>query len=200
MSDALLIFGVAGVGKSTVARRCALEWPAKRYVDLATVREVLRPAQPELALSTYEVWRLAGDEASPENLVRGFEKYTRLLWPAVTQLLHRSAEEGATMVLEGAMTSPGLLGSLEVDGLRLHPRMLRLSESPAHRLRLEASVPEGSALQTRLMESFPLVRMLQDHLEELCLNRGVPVIENTSLQATVSEILYSLGPRGAAPD
>lgn len=187
-----------GVGKSTVARHCALEWPAKRYVDLATVREVLRPVHPELGLSSYEVWRLAGGEATPENLIRDYGQYTQLLRPSVMDILRRSADEGATLVIEGVMMSPSLIEGFNIEGIRLHPWMLRLSDPVVHLGRLQGSVPQGSVLQKRLVESFPLVRVLQDYLEQLCRGYSIPVIKNTSLQGTVTHILASLQPQIAA--
>lgn len=192
MGDALVLFGVAGVGKSTVARHCALEWPAKRCVDVATVREVMRAAHPELELSTYDVWRLAGDAPTSENLVRGFDRYTDVLWPVLEQVLHRSASDGSTLVLEGAMMSPARVCAYREHGLRIHPRMLYLSDAQAHLARLKGSVPEGSGIQLRLMESFAVVRALQDHLAHLARCNGVPIIENTALHETVAGILASL--------
>jgi len=192
VGDALVLFGVAGVGKSTVARHCSLEWPAKRCVDVATVREVLRAAHPELELSTYEVWRLAGESPTTENLVRGFDRYTEALWPTLEQVLHRSASDGSTLVLEGAMMSPARVCAYREAGLRIHPRMLHLSDPALHLARLKGSVPEGSGIQIRLVESFPMVRALQDHLVHVAQCHGVPVIENTALRETVAGILASL--------
>ncbi|MEK7217228.1 MAG: hypothetical protein AAB289_16715 [Chloroflexota bacterium] len=192
MGDALVLFGVAGVGKSTVARHCSLEWPAKRCVDVATVREVLRSNHPELELSTYDVWKLAGEEPTIANLVRGFDIYTSVLWPTLWQVLHRSAADGSTLVLEGAMMSPAKVCEFNEPGLRLHPRMLFMTDADAHLQRLRGSVPEGSAIQLRLVESFPLVRALQDHLAQLSRCYDVPIIENRSLRTTVDGILASL--------
>ncbi len=194
MDDALVLFGVAGVGKSTVARHCSLEWQAKRCVDVATVREVLRSYHPELELSTYDVWQLAGKEPTTENLVKGFDIYTAVLWPSLRQVLRRSAADGSTLVLEGAMMSPDQVCRFDEPGLRLHPRMLYLTDAAAHLRRLKGSVPEGSGIQRRLVDSFPLIRALQDHLAHLCRCYDVPIIENNSLRATVDGILASLPP------
>ncbi len=35
LGDVLVVLGGSGVGKSTLSRHCAIEWPAKRYVDVA---------------------------------------------------------------------------------------------------------------------------------------------------------------------
>ena len=43
-----------------------------------------------------------------------------------------------------------------------------------------------------LVESFPLVRALQDHLAQLSRCYDVPIIENRSLRTTVDGILASL--------
>lgn len=192
IGDALLILGVAGVGKSTVGRHCALRWPAKRYVDVGTIREMLRPQHPELALSTYGVWRLVADQPTPGYLARGFERYAEVLWPAVTRFLQWTAQEGNNLVLDGAMMSPRLVGGIRIDGLRVHPRMLRLSDPAAHLQRLRSSVRPGSRQERRLVESFPLVRALQDYLEKECRVREIPVLENEDLEETLARILGSL--------
>src|SRR5438105_6937695 len=116
--DALLILGAAGVGKSTMGRHCALGWPAKRYVDVGTVREVLRLEIPDLRHSTYAVWRLAGDAYSPTTLTQGWERYVALMWPAVVRILENTAGEENNLVMDGAMLSPRLIAGVRVDNLR----------------------------------------------------------------------------------
>ncbi len=192
IGDALLILGVAGVGKSTIGRHCALRWPAKRYVDIGTIREMLRPSHKELELSTYAVWRLSGDRATPEALTQGFERYVELLWPSVTRFLQWTADEGNNLVLDGAMLSPRLVEEMRIDNLRIHPRMLHLSDGDEHLRRLRSSVRAGSPQEQRLTDSFSRVRVLQDYLEKECRTRGIPVIENTDRERTLDQILGSL--------
>lgn len=192
IGDALLILGVAGVGKSTVGRHCALRWPAKRYVDVGTIREMLRTQHKELALSTYAVWKLAGDQPTPAALTQGFEQYVALLWPSLKRFLHWTAQEGNNLVLDGAMMSPRLLDGLQVENLRVHPRMLYLTDPVEHLRRLRSSVRPGSPQEKRLAGSFPLVRVLQDYLEGACRTRGIPIIENQDLEPTLRVILGSL--------
>lgn len=192
MGDVLLLLGGSGVGKSTVSRYCAIRWPAKRYIDVGTIREVLRADIPELELSTYAVWRLAGDSPTPENLIAGFEKYAGFLWPAVQRIMQRTAVEQNNLVLEGAMMSPKLLDGFKIDTLRIHPRMLHVSDPEEHLARIKSSLKPGSSQEKRLVGSFPLVRALQDYLEAECRKRGIPVIENKVFEETVGTILNSL--------
>jgi 2-phosphoglycerate kinase len=192
VGDALLILGVAGVGKSTIGRHCALRWPAKRYVDVGTVREVLRSKSPDLRHSTYAVWRLAGDAYSPATLSQGFERYAELMWPAVVRILENTAREANNLVVDGAMLSPRLVAGLRLDNLRLHARMLCLSDSDDHFRRMRGSVRTGSPQEERLVESFPRVRALQEYLEDKCRAQKIPIIENVSLEDTLRQILASL--------
>lgn len=192
IGDALLILGVAGVGKSTIGRHCALRWPAKRYVDVGTIREMLRPQHKELTLSTYAVWKLAGDEPTPKTLTEGFERYVDILWPSVTSFLKWTAEEGNNIVLDGAMMSPRHLDELHIENLRVHPRMLHLSSEEEHLRRLRGSVRTGSPQEKRLTHSFAFVRVLQDYLEDECRARGIPIIENQDQEQTLRTILGSL--------
>ena len=196
MGDVLLLLGGSGVGKSTMSRYCAIRWPAKRYIDVGTVREVLRPQYPDLELSTYGVWRLAGDVPTPENLIKGFKKYAALLWPAVERIMRRTAIEQNNLVLEGAMIAPKFLDNLKIDGLRVHPRMLHVADPVEHLARIKSSLKPGSSQEKRLVDSFPLVRALQDYLEAECNKRGIPVIENKVFDQTVNAILRSLPSTG----
>ncbi|MBF8299321.1 MAG: ATP-cone domain protein [Dehalococcoidia bacterium] len=190
--DVLVLLGGSGVGKSTMARYCAILWPAKRYIDVGTVREVLRADYPELELSTYGVWRLAGDTPTPAHLIKGFEKYSGLLWPTLVRIMKRTATEQNNLVLEGAMMSPKLLSELEIEGLRVHTRMLHVADPPEHLARVKSSLKPGSTQEKRLVDSFPLIRALQDYLEEECTARGIPVIENKIFEETQKAILHSL--------
>lgn len=192
VGDALLILGAAGVGKSTMGRHCALGWPAKRYVDVGTVREVLRSEIPDLRRSTYAVWRIVGDAYSPATLTRGWERYVELMWPAVVRILENTAGEENSLVMDGAMLSPRLIAGLRVENLRVHPRMLCLSDAEDHFRRMKGSVRAGSPQEKRLVESFPRVRALQEYLESECRAHSIPIIENISLEDTLEKILGSL--------
>ena len=184
--------GGSGVGKSTLSRYCAIRWPAKRYVDLGTVREVLRAQYKDLELSTYGVWRLAGDEPTPKNLIEGFEKYAALLWPSVLRILRSTATEQNNLVVEGAQLSPTLLHNLRIEGLRLHPFMLHVSDPEVHLARIKSSLKPGSVMEKRLVSSFPLVRALQDYLARECTARGIPVIENRVFEETERILLNAV--------
>ena len=197
VGDVLLILGAAGVGKSTIGRHCALRWPAKRYVDVGTVREVLRSEHPDLRHSTYAVWRLAGDAYSPITLAQGWEQYVAVMWPAVVRILENTAREENNLVMDGAMLSPRLIADLKLERLRVHPRMLCLSDADEHFHRMRGSVRAGSPQEARLVESFPRVRALQEYLERECRAHDIPIIENVSLEDSLAQILASL-PRTVA--
>lgn len=187
--EALVLIGGSGVGKSTQSRMSAIRWPAKRYVDVGTIREVLRADIPELELSTYGVWRLAGDKATPKNLLIGFEKYAELLWPSVVRVLKSAAREQNNLVLEGAQISPRLLAETKIEGLQMHPYLLHVSDSNTHLSRIKSSLVSGSFMEQRLVTSFPLVRVLQEYLQAECLKYGIPVIENLSFEDTQGILL-----------
>lgn len=113
--DAPLIVGGSGVGKSTLSRYCVTRWPAKCYVDLGTIREVLQAQHPEFELSTYVAWRLAGDVPTFENLIKGFETYAALLWPSVLRVFHSTAREQKNVVVEGAMMSLQIVSEARIE-------------------------------------------------------------------------------------
>ena len=184
------------MGKSTMGRLSALRWPAKRYVDVGTIREILRPEHPELRLSTYGVWRLAGNEPTPGNLTCGFERYVEVLWPTVLRFLKWTAAEGNNLVMDGAMLSPRVVSQVAMEGLRMHPRMLCVTDPDEHLARMKGSMRTGSPQEARLVSSFPLVRHLQEYLAEECRELGIPIIENSDLEGTLAEILGSL-PEGS---
>jgi 2-phosphoglycerate kinase len=190
--DALVILGASGIGKSTVGRYCALRWPAKRYVDVGMLRQMLRPQQPELVLSTYEAWRLAGDEPTPSNLALGFERYAAALWPAVCNLLEWVAEEGNNLVMDGVMLSPRLIAGFSLPNLRIRPCLLHLSDTDAHLKRLTSNMHPDSQQAKRLVGSFPRIRALQDYLTAECRALDIPIYENLVLEDTVEAILAAI--------
>lgn len=196
--EALFIIGVAGVGKSTLSRHMALSWPAKRLVDVATIRQVLRESEPDLALSTYDVWRLAGSEPTPENLTSGFERYAELLWPWTLDFLKLTANDHNRIVIEGAIFSPRAIASIRIDGLTVHACMLHIADAESHYRRLMGSASPETPLGRRMSAIFEQVRTLQEYLRWECEEVGIPSIENVNLEASRDQMLAGLAPATTA--
>jgi 2-phosphoglycerate kinase len=106
--------------------------------------------------------------------------------------MQRTAIEQNNLVLEGAMIAPKFFDTLDIPDLRVHPRMLHVSDPDEHLARIKSSLKPGASQEKRLVGSFPLVRALQDYLESECRKRGIPVIENRNFEETQRLILESL--------
>lgn len=180
----VVLGGVNGVGKSTLAARLAMRLGIPHLIATDALREALRTAippamAPDLHASTYE--GIAGFPSAysmrpPEG---AFLRQSRAVMAATGAVIGRLIAERRSLIVEGIHLVPGMLS----DHLRDHPGapilveiLLVLAEEEKHRPRLarrarkEPKRGGGNALR-----HFEAVRCLQAGLVNEARRRSVPV-------------------------
>ncbi|WP_297534316.1 2-phosphoglycerate kinase [Thermococcus sp.] len=183
----VLIGGVTGVGKSTIATELAFRLSIRTVIGTDTVREVMRKIiarelLPDLHASSFLAGRVSG------GLIEGFESQVRHVSVGVKAVLDRVQREGFNAIIEGIHLVPGFI---ETDG-NTFMYILTVSDRKA----LEAHFYERSRYSKRPAEYYlrhlDEIIMLQDYIVERAREHGVRVIENIELEKTVNEIMEDL--------
>ncbi|WP_297064122.1 2-phosphoglycerate kinase [Thermococcus sp.] len=185
----VLLGGVTGVGKSTIATELAFRLSIRTIIGTDTVREVMRKIiarelLPDLHASSFLAWR----ELKANSLIEGFESQVRHVSVGVKAVLDRVQREGMNAIIEGIHLVPGFVET----GQNAFMYILTVSDRKA----LEAHFYERSRYSKRpadyYIEHIDEILWLQDYIIRKAKEQGVKVIENIELERTVNEIMEDL--------
>ncbi|WP_297506080.1 2-phosphoglycerate kinase [Thermococcus sp.] len=186
----ILIGGVTGVGKSTIATELAFRLSIRTVIGTDTVREVMRKIiarelLPDLHSSSFMAWR---ELKGAKSLIEGFESQVRHVSVGVQAVLDRALREGMNAIVEGIHLVPGFIETNENSFMYI----LSVSDRKA----LEAHFYERSRYSKRpaeyYIEHLDEILWLQEYIIRRAREYGVKVIENVELEKTVTEIMEDL--------
>jgi len=128
---------------------------------------------------------LAGDAA-----LLGFLDQTRNVLVGVEAAIDRSLTEGWSMVLEGVHIVPGMISVDRADALVVQC-VVAISDEDLHRSHfwVRDSATDGLRPLEKYLDGMPEIRMIQDVLLERARRFDVPVIENTSFDEAIGQML-----------
>lgn len=182
----LIIGGVSGVGKSTLAERLALKLNA-RLESTDHLREALRTAYPaefypELHAHSYTAWQaIPHEKQRPPRVFRGLLAQARLLEKAVQAVANRVSQERRSLILEGVHLIPGRFAH---PGYALGFTVLLVVRSPQEHLhRLQRRTRLTRRDDHEALAHFSQVRALQGALERRARFYRVPIVPTDELNA-----------------
>src|SRR5207245_2949169 len=112
----ILIGGATGVGKSTIATQLAARLGIVRLVATDAIREVMRAMFTEELMPTLYTSSFNADEAlreppprAADKVIVGFREQTAAVTAGINALIRRAAEEGTSVIIEGAHVVPGFV-------------------------------------------------------------------------------------------
>jgi 2-phosphoglycerate kinase len=205
----VLIGGVTGVGKSTVATQIATRLGITRVIATDQVRQVVRAFfshdfMPAVHHSSFDVGRALSSLPDDESgTVSGFLRQAHDLAPGIDALVQRSVAEHMGIVLEGVHLLP------EIPDPRLRRKtldvqvMLAVRDEHAHRAHFHMRGMETPRAPDRYLEAFDRIRALQDYLVERAQREGVPIIDEQetepALHRVMEVVLDAVGREDAGP-
>jgi 2-phosphoglycerate kinase len=194
----VLVGGATGTGKSTLATEVAHRLGITRVASTDFIRQTMRAFfspdfMPSVHYSSFEAalaLTKAEEEESGDAALLGFLDQTRNVLVGVDAAIDRVLAEGWSMVLEGIHLLPGMVRD-EWDGALVVQCVVAIPDEDMHRSHFWVRDATTSGLRPldKYLEGMPEIRMIQDAILERARRFDVPVIENTSLDRAVGEIL-----------
>jgi 2-phosphoglycerate kinase len=193
----VIVGGATGTGKSTVATEVAHRLGITRVTSTDVVRQTMRAFfsrefMPSIHYSSFEAGaavRVPEDETADPNLL-GFLEQTRNVLVGVKAVVGRAIEEGYSLALEGVHLVPGAISS-SIDGAVVCHCLLAIDNEEEHASHfwIRDAASEGLRPFQKYLDALPEIRRIQTYLIERAGRAGVPVIQNSSIERTIDQVV-----------
>lgn len=205
----VLLGGVTGVGKSTVATQLAGRLGFVHVIATDQVRQVVRAFfshefLPSVHHSSFDVARALSDlPEDDEGTVAGFLRQVHDIAPGVDALVERAISDRTPMVLEGVHLLPDLPSPPLLARATAVRALIAVRDPEAHRRHFHARGAQTLRAPERYLEALDRIRTLQDYLIVRAEAAGIPVIDAGTLELTLRRVLEvvldAVGAGRAAP-
>lgn len=189
----VLVGGATGTGKSTVATEVAHRLGITRVTSTDVVRQTMRAFfsrefMPSIHYSSFDAApAVSTDDPEADPVLLGFVEQTRNVLVGVRAVLARALEEGYSLALEGVHLVPGTIPP--IDGAVFCQVLLAIDDEEEHASHFWTRGGEGLRPFEKYLDALPDIRRVQDYLIARAAKARVPVIENTSIDATVDHVI-----------
>lgn len=192
----VLLGGVTGVGKSTVATQIAARLGITRVVATDQVRQVVRAFfshdfMPAVHHSSFDVARALGGRSvdGAHATVAGFLRQVEDITPGIDALLERAVSEDTPLVVEGVHLLPKPPDPELRRRAVVAQALLAVRDMDSHRAHFHMRGVQASRPPQRYLEAFDRIRALQDYLIERAEEAGVAIVDETGLEPTLKRVL-----------
>jgi 2-phosphoglycerate kinase len=191
----VLLGGVTGVGKSTVASQLANRLGITRVVATDQIRQVVRAFfsrefMPSVHHSSFNAAQaFHGPGADRAQTIAGFVRQVADVAPGINALVERAVSERSRIVIEGVHLLPEVPDrALRGQAITVQA-LLAVKDEHAHRAHfymrglMEPRPPE------RYLEAFGRIRALQDYLVERAEEAGIQIIDVGALEPALKRVM-----------
>lgn len=190
----LMICGATGVGKSTLATMLAHRLGVTRVTATDMVRQVLRAFfsnqfMPAVHHSSFDADHGVRLDSSGDALLTGFERQVEQVSVGIRALIERAAIERTSMVIEGVHCVPGAFDGLAQLDAVVVEIVIAIEDEDLHRSHFYARGQSQPRAVERYLAAFSRIRRLQSYIVARARKIGVPVVENSSLDEALVEIM-----------
>jgi 2-phosphoglycerate kinase len=178
MNKLYVFYGIACVGKSTMALHFAYKHAIRTIIHSDYIREVQRAYTqlPALMKVTHNAWELFGKQSS-ENIVRGFIAHVDAVAPALMAIAHKLAKDGFDAIVEGVHCYSHVLDQLAaIDDLVVLPRLLVVSSESVLLDHVQRKEEERSGEAKDWKDHTPTLMRIQGFLIEDANRHHIPII------------------------
>ena len=192
---AVLLGGVTGVGKSTVATQLANRLGITRVIATDQVRQVVRAFfshefMPAVHHSSFDVGQALPElDGNGSTTVAGFLLQVQDIRPGIDALLQRALFEGSRIVIEGVHVLPEPPELLRGQGAIAVQALLAVHDEQAHYAHFHMRNVQFSRPPERYLQAFDRIRALQDYLVEHARAAGVPVVDEGGLEPNIKRMM-----------
>jgi 2-phosphoglycerate kinase len=191
----VLLGGVTGVGKSTVATQLANRLGITRVIATDQIRQVVRAFfshefMPAVHHSSFDVTRALATTGSPaRSTVDGFLQQVADVAPGIDALVDRAVSERTRIVIEGVHLLPDVPNpSLRQSAITVHA-LLAVRDEAAHRAHFHVRSLQAPRPPERYLQAFDRIRALQDYLIDRADEAGIPTIDEGGLEPTLKRVM-----------
>jgi len=197
----LLIGGATGVGKSTVATILATRLNITRVASSDAIREVMRATVSDKLIrpirgSSYNAYQnLTLPPVGVDPVILGFREQVMAVIVGVEAIIKRSIEEKNDIIIEGAHVVPGYMELERYDSKAIIQEIvITVPDLQVHKEHFSKRTTEtqGSRPMQKYIKHLDKIHMIQKYIEGLAQERKIPIINNYSLDNSVSEVLQIL--------
>jgi len=204
----ILLGGAAGVGKTSLALEVAHRLGIGRMLSTDSIRQIMRlmlshELAPAIHGSSYDAHKLLPSESQdPDAVINGFRAQTATVSVGIRASMDRAVAENASLVMDGVSIVPGMI---DLDAYAEVADVIFLvvatldHESFGDRFTARAAEAKRRTSH-RYLENLDAIFEIQDHFIELADRFEVPIVDNSSFDASVRLIIRhvadSLSKRG----
>jgi len=194
----VLIGGGTAVGTTTVGVEVAHRIGIKNTIATDSIREVMRKTLsdklfPILHASSYEAHNHLNLPVVKEKdkELTSFYFQTWAISVGIDAIIERALKEGTPTLIEGIHIVPGMISSELVNKDNVMLFMLDLKGEKEHRNRLYTRAYETKFKRPvdKYLDNFSTIRKIQKSLIEKAKENDIPVLENSDVESTVTEII-----------
>jgi 2-phosphoglycerate kinase len=191
----ILIGGVTGVGKSTIATQLAGRLGITRVVATDQIRQVVRAFfspgfMPAVHHSSFDVALNSPALGSGrEATIEGFLRQVESIAAGIDALVERAVSERGRIVIEGVHLLP------EVPSARLCKQaltvrvLLAVTDEQTHRSHFHMRGLQSERPTERYLRAFDRIRTLQEHLIARAHEAGIPVVDEGNLEPALKRVM-----------
>ena len=179
----VLLGGVTGVGKSTVATQLAGRLGIPHVIATDQVRQVVRAFfshefLPSVHHSSFDVSKALSDLSDDAaGTVAGYIRQAHDIAPGLDAVVERAISDRTPMVVEGVHLLPDIPNPDLCERATTVRVMLAVRDEAEHREHFHTRGMQTLREPGRYLEALDRIRVLQDYLVERAEAAGVPVIE-----------------------
>lgn len=194
----VLIGGVTGVGKTSIASEVSKRLGIDRVNNSDVIREIMRYMLPkEIVPTLHESSFTAGREVKnpfiKKNVIYGFSQQSSLVSQGVLAYIRRNVKEGLNTVMNGVHLIPGYLNLGYSNGdILLFEYVLHLKDKDQHIQRFYERSKGSKRDPEYYIQDIEAIRKIQTYIVDQANKHDTKVIENTNFEQTVSTIIKDI--------